>query len=193
MIIVSFKKFVSIGFILSCISLIMFNSSCKQGNGYSKEVATLDSLKVQLNKADSIISKADTVLINKDCSHIMVTLELIKMSNKDTMSSAAAGIFRDFNKIRWSLQTFLGKKNVIKSEINKSIGQITHLSHDLQNGLIKADSVSIYYNFELKRATELVETVRFAIADINNQLPIYKVVAPQADSLVSRLKNHESI
>jgi hypothetical protein len=193
MTIVSMKKLVNIGFCLFSFSLIMFNTSCKQGNGYPKEVATLDSLKVQLNKADSIISKADTILINKDCSHTMVSLELIKSSNKDTMSSGAAGIFSALNKVRWSFQTFLGKRNVIKSEISKSIGQITHLSHDLQNGLIKADSVSIYYNFEVKRATELIETVRFAIADINSNLPIYKIIAPQADSLISRLKNHESI
>jgi hypothetical protein len=188
--IITLRKFVNISFFLFCFSFILFSTSCNIGNKYPKEVKSIDSMKVQLHKADSLIVKVDTVPLSKACIHIMITMESVKMSGKDTMSKGAAEILRNFNAVRWSLQTFLEKKNVIHSEIGKSVDQLTHLSHDLGNNLIKADSVGFYYNFEIKRASELVEAVKFGIADVNNQLPMYNMIAPQADSLISRLKNH---
>ncbi|HTB06373.1 MAG TPA: hypothetical protein VK806_05415 [Bacteroidia bacterium] len=193
MITINLRKLINLGLCLFSILFVILISSCKQGGGYKKEVATLDSLKTQLKSADSLITKIDTVVINKDCNHIMIDLDFVQMLHKDTMSAGAAQTFRDINSVRWFMQKFMGKRNVIKFEINKSMDQLSHLSHDLGNNLIKADSVQFYYGFEVKKASELIETVKLAMVDIHNQIPLYGLIAPQADSLVVRLKNHHGI
>src|ERR1700722_19292759 len=120
MITVNLKRRINLGLCLFSILFAILISSCKQGGGYKKEVATLDSLKTQLKSADSLITKIDTVVINKDCNHIMIDLDFVQMLHKDTMSAGAAQTFRDINSVRWFMQKFMGKRNVIKFEINKS-------------------------------------------------------------------------
>lgn len=187
------KPVKKICFIASLAGMCFFNTSCTQNTKYVKEVKTLDSLATQVRKADSLLSAVDTAKIKNYTNHIMVSVELIKMAHKDTMSAEAAAVFRSFTAIRWSLETFMGKRAVMQTEMHKSATQLAHLSHDLEHNLLKADSVSVFYNYEVKRAKELVETARFSLQTLNTQLPLYEQVVPQADSLIERVKKHEDI
>jgi hypothetical protein len=184
----------SIGIVIGAVAVIAtITTSCNMGSKYPKETAALDSLAREVHKSDSMLNKVDTVTIKKDCDHIMIALGLVKMAHKDTMSEGAATIFRNINQVRWEMEVFMGKKASIQGEIAKAEHQLSTLSHDLKNGNIKADSVQFYYSFEVKRASELSEAVRMALSNINGQFPLYNMMVPQADSLVSRIKNHQSL
>ncbi|HTA81950.1 MAG TPA: hypothetical protein VK783_03395 [Bacteroidia bacterium] len=181
----------------SLICLVVFialsNTSCKQSNNYAKQTATLDSLNKAVHAADSVLSMVDTVRIKKCTDHITIALELIKMAHKDSMSKTSAEIFRNYSSVRWELLTFSGRRSFMLIEMHKSMDQLTHLSHDLKNNLIMADSVPIYYNQEVKRASLLIESEQMGMAKLNSQLPLYNLIVPQADSLISLIKNHKDI
>ncbi len=189
------KNKLTLTVMLFCIGSIIAhtNTSCKQGNNYTKQTATLDSLNRLVHIADSALTVVDTVKIKNCNDHIMTALELIKMAHKDSMSKSSAEIFRNFSAVRWELATFLGRRTVMLIEMRKSMDQISHLSHDLKFNLIKADSVPIYYQQEVKRASLLVESEQIGMAKLNSQLPLYGLIAPQADSLISLIKNHKDI
>jgi len=174
-------------------SVVIFSTSCKHGADYIKQTKTLDSLTSLVHKADSTLTVVDTVTIKKCADHVMVSLQLIKMAHKDSMSKGAAEIFRNFSSVRWQLETFMGRRNVMMIEMRKSMDQLTHLSHDLKLDLIKADSVPIYYGAEAKKATLLIESEKIGIQTLNTQLPLYYLIAPQADSLISLVKAHKEI
>jgi len=175
------------------LALCLFNTSCKPSVDYTKQVAVLDSLSKSLHIADSSLTKVDTVTIKTDANNIMKDLELIKMAHKDSMSKGAAEIFRNFSGVRWQLETFMGRRTVMRIEMGKSMGQLNHLSHDLKNNLIKADSVGLFYGAEVKKAGLLIESEKASIEMLNGQLPLYNLIAPQADSLISLVKNHKEI
>ena len=187
------KYIKAVGWISVITGLSLLGTSCKMGNKYPKEVAVLDSLKVQVHKADSVITAVDTAKIKQCNAHITGSIGLLKMLHRDTMSAGAAEVFRNFSGIRWSMEGFLGKRAVMRTEMQKSIDNLTHLGHDMKNGLIKADSVSFYYNFEVKRATELIEVEHISMQTLNSQLPLYTLVAPQADSLIALVKQNKKI
>src|SRR6185312_8607713 len=116
-----------LGIVSLAVVAALCGTSCKMGNKYPKETAALDSLNIQVRKADSVITNIDTAKI-KDCNaHITGSIELLKMAHKDTMSAGAAEIFRNYNSIRWNLETFMGKRAVMRSEMKKSMDQMTHL------------------------------------------------------------------
>lgn len=188
------KAFKTSCFAISGLAIIMIvTASCKHENQYPKETATLDSISNALHSTDSLLTKADSVKIKKCVDHVIIDLDFVKMLNKDTMSHDAADIFKNYNATRWELQRFLGKRTVISREIKKSITQINHLSHDMQNGLVQKDSVMIYYNFEAKKGRELIEAAKFGLDVVKVQMPINELITPAADSLINRLKNHQKI
>ncbi len=173
--------------------IALTNTSCKRGPDYTKQVAVLDSLSKVVHKADSALSLIDTVTIKKDADHVMMSLELIKMAHKDSMSKGAAEIFRNFSSVRWQLETFMGRRTVMRIEMHKSVDQLNHLSHDLKLNLIKADSVPMYYSTEVKKASLLIESEKIGVQGLNNQMPLYNLIAPQADSLIALVKSHKDI
>src|ERR1700739_4186502 len=170
------------------ISVVMFSTSCKHGGDYIKQTKTLDSLTSLVHKADSTLTVVDTATIKKCANHVMESLQLIKMAHKDSMSKGAAEIFRNFSSVRWQLETFMGGRAVMLVKMRKSVDQLTHLSHDLKLDLIKADSVPIYYGAEVKKATLLIESEKIGVQTLNAQLPLYYLIAPQADSLIALVK-----
>ena len=179
--------------LFACSIIALTNTSCKRAPDYTKQVAVLDSLSKVLHKADSALSHIDTVTIKKDADHVMMSLELIKMSHKDSMSKGAAEVFRNFSSVRWQLETFMGRRTVMRIEMHKSVDQLNHLSHDLKLNLIKADSVPMYYSTEVKKANLLIESEKIGVEGLNTQMPLYNLIAPQADSLIALVKSHKDI
>jgi len=171
--------------------LILSTVSCNHGPSYPKETATLDSLKKVLSSTDSMLINVDSLNIRKCINHVIITLDEVKMLTKDTVTRGAGQIFKSFADTKWELQTFLSRRTVLKQEIPKSIAQVEHLSHDLKNNLVNKDSAMIFYGFEVKKASELIETAKLGLAAVKMQLPLNEIIAPQADSLINRLKNHQ--
>lgn len=170
-----------------------FATSCKHGNQYPKETASLDSVSKALLSVDSLLQKTDSVHIRKCVNNVIIAQDYIKISGTDSMSKGATDILKAYGNTRWELQIFLGRKPILVAEIKKSVDQLNHLSHDLKNGIIKNDSAMIYYNYEMKKASELVEASKYGLQMVKMQLPLNEMISPQADSLVNRLKNHEKI
>src|SRR5689334_5688732 len=84
-----------------CVALMTVNTSCKHQNQYPKETAILDSIVKAIQSTDSLLSKTDTLSIKKRVDHVVVTLDYVKILNKDTVSHSAAEILRTFNATRW--------------------------------------------------------------------------------------------
>jgi len=188
------KKLIITGFNIILIVFIgIMNSSCSNRNLHATQTSALDSIATLLNKTDSVLSKTDTALIKKCVSHIFITLEDVQMNNKDTVSKGASEILRSFNSVRWELQTFLGKQSVLKIELMKSAEQLGNLSHDIKINRLPADSLTIYYDYEMKKAKLLLESAQQSMNSVTTQMPLYNLIVPKADSLINRLRNHQNI
>jgi hypothetical protein len=179
--------------LLCCASIALVNTSCKHTNQYPHETATLDSISKILVSVDSLLEKTDSVHIRKCVNHVVIDQDFVKGSGMDSMSKEATQILKTFSNTRWELQIFLGRKPVLHYEIKKSVEQIDHLSHDLQKGLVQKDSVLIFFAYEMKKATELAEAGKYGLEVVKVQVPLNEMVAPQADSLITRVRNHEKI
>jgi len=179
--------------LIACVFTALLTTSCKHGNQYPKETATLDSLNKVLLSTDSLLRKTDSAKIKKSVDHVIITMDYVHMLAKDTVSSSARDILKTFGSTQWELQIFLNRQAILKKELPKSIAQIDHLSHDMKNDLIKKDSAMIFYDFEVKKAKELIEAANYGLGEVKMQMPILELVAPQADSLINRLKNHQKI
>jgi len=186
---IKFFALVSIG----CAGIMLANVSCKHGNEYPKETATLDSLSKILVAIDVPLQQADSVKIRKCVNRVIIAQDNLQMLEKDTMSDGAKDIFKAYSNTRWQLQMFLGRRAILHNEILKSVKQIEHLNHDLANGLIQKDSVNTFYNLEYKKAIELAESSKYGLDMVKMEVPLNEMVQPQADSLVARLRNHQKI
>ncbi len=184
-------------FIIAFASIcILMNQSCTSRNLHPEKTRALDSIVIALNKADSTLSRSDTVLVRKCVDHIFVTIgqvQRVVTEKKDTISKNATEILRNFNGIRWQLQTFLGREPFLRMEIQKSEERIKNLSHDIRTNRIPTDSVNIFFNLETKTAIELLETARHGFNSLDTELPLYNLIAPKADSLINRLSNNKGI
>jgi hypothetical protein len=180
-------------FVLSLFSLfvILQNTSCIHANKYPKETQMLDSMQVFIAKADSAVKIIDSAKITNYAEQVEKDDQLLHLFHTDTMSSGAANIFRNFNAVRWSLLTVAGKRGPLVAELEKSQKQLKHLSHDLQHGLVTADSVEFYVAFETRRASELMQVSDMSVNDVNKQIPLYNALNPKADSLIALLKEHK--
>lgn len=181
------------GFIAGMASMLLFGVSCTHTNEYPKETASLDSLGRALIKTDSMLRAVDSVRIRKCVNHVIITIDYVNQLNKDSMSSGATEILKSFTNTRWQLQIFLGRLPILKQEIRKSVKQVANLSHDMRIGSVKKDSAMIFYNYEIKKAGELMETANYGLEMTKTEVPMNEMIAPQADSLVNRLKNHQRI
>jgi len=182
-------------FALSLFSLfvILQGTSCVRGNKYPKETRMLDSLQILVVKADSAVITIDSAKLTGYGNHILNDMQLLQMGHVDSMSSASADIFRNFNQVRWALVTTAGKRGPLLTELNKSQKQLIHLSHDLQHNLVPADSAQFFISMESKKASELVQVTNISIQSIASELPRFLLLAPKADSLISLVQNHKKI
>lgn len=180
-------------FALSFFSLLVVlqNTSCMHGNKYPKETQMLDSMQIYVAKADSAIKTIDSAKITGYANNVMKDNQMLQIAHLDSMSPGASSIFRGLNGVRWSLLTVAGKRGPLIKELEKSQRQLDHLSHDLRHNMVSADSVGFYVAFETKRASELVQVAEMSAEDVSKQVPIYNMLKPKADSLISLLNNHK--
>jgi len=171
--------------------IILQNTSCTRGNKYLKEIQMLDSMQTFITKADSAVKAIDSAKITGYVHQVEKVDGMIQMEHADSMSPGASSIVRSFNAVRWSLASIAGKRGPLLRELEKSQAQMKHLSHDLHDNLVNKDSVSYYVAFETKKASELVEVSNFSVATMNQEIPVYNLLQPKADSLMSLLKDHK--
>lgn len=165
--------------------------SCTSGNKYVKETRMLDSMGVFVTRADSAVKIIDSTKLANYAHQVEKDDQLIHLANLDSMSPGATAIFRDFNSVRWSLLTIVGKRGPLIRELEKSQQQMKHLSHDLQHNLVKSDSAAFYVAFETKKAAELVEVANISVSDAGKQTSMYTALLPKTDSLMTLLQAHK--
>ncbi len=186
-------KYASLSLFLLSLFVMLQSTSCKFGNKFPKETRTLDSLQILVIKADSAVKLIDSAKITGYATIVMNDNQLIQMAHLDSMSPSSADIFRQFNKVRWDLLTVAGKRGPLLIELRKSQKQLDHLSHDITNNLVAKDSVPIYVGFESKKASELVQVSNISVAEVNQEIPKFTMLAPKADSLMTLIKEHKKI
>lgn len=175
------------------LAIAICNFSCTLHSRYRNEIRTLDSLKAAVISADSNIREIDSAKLKQCSNHVIIITDFIKILHPASMSDSATAVFRNLGEVRWNLETIIGKRTALNNEMKKSSTQLARLSHDLKNNLLPADSVPTYFKYEFKRATELTQTAGRIMSEVKTQMPLYTLIAPQADTLIARLKNHRDI
>ena len=184
-------KYTALALSFFSLLLILHGTSCSHANKYPKETQMLDSMQLFIVKADSAVKTIDSAKITNYAHQVEKDDQMVQLSHTDSMSPDASSILRDLNAVRWQLLTIAGKRGPLLKELEKSQKQLKHLSHDIQNNLVNADSVEFYVAFETKRASELMQVSAMSVNELSVQIPMYTTLAPKADSLILLLKNHK--
>ena len=183
----SFQLFVIMASVVSLAIL----SSCNTPK-HPKEMASLDSLKVALDKAGEVLLKMDGKKADSCYHTIQRQLKFIQQNYRDTMTKEVALFLSDYHAIKEPLE-MLGKNyDELKKQVVYTVNQLKNLSHDLQHNLVEEDKVKTYVETEEKEAKQLASTIESMVDEAEEQLPKFEKMQPRVQRMVDSLTTLES-
>lgn len=171
------KTFILFLLLVSAAGLCMVSCS-DNSERYKKEIAELDSLVKELDKAEIQFKAIDSEKVALTYGGLDELMEQTTELIKDTLQKDEAILLSDFRSIKKPLREFKMRSSILKTEIVVTKDQLTHLSHDLKNGLLKEEDISKYVQSESDLAKTLIQSLNIISTIIPQQLAKYDSLKP---------------
>ena len=162
---------------------VLLFSSCNNSHVYDKYVKELDSLKVVVEQSVSNFKTIDSVACYNAYSKQFTYASYINVNLRDTVSKSTAEALQTFYMLGKNMVNYLAMRSIWLAEAQKSITQLTNLSHDLKNKSVEDEEAIEFINEEKKEAEKIIaelkentEAIRFQIEQFNLTLPIAEEV-----------------
>ena len=162
---------------------VLLFSSCNNSHVYDKYVKELDSLKVVVEQSVSNFKTIDSVACYNAYSKQFTYASYINVNLRDTVSKSTAEALQTFYLLGKNMVNYLAMRSIWLAEAQKSITQLTNLSHDLKNKSVEDEEAIEFINEEKKEAEKIIaelkentEAIRFQIEQFNLTLPIAEEV-----------------
>jgi hypothetical protein len=166
-------------FLIGLVALTLYTSSCKNSNHYAKQVKELDSLKVVLQEALVNFNTIDSAKCYQAYAEQFTYSTFINANLMDTVSRQTAENLQLFYATGKNLVNFIAMSPKWKEEAQKSIKQLTDLSHDLKNGSVEDEEAIEFLSEEKREADKIIEELktntelmRFSLETFSKSLPI---------------------
>ena len=176
----------SVSFLVGFIALTIYVSSCKNSNQYAKQVKELDSLKVVLQEALVNFNTIDSAKCYQAYSEQFTYSTFINANLRDTVSRQTAENLQLFYATGKNLVNFLAMSPKWKEEAQKSIKQLTDLSHDL-NGSLEEEEVVEFLSEEKIEADKIIEELKSNTELMRYSLESFSKTLPTAQETVKKL------
>ena len=180
----------SIVLIVLFFAVVIFPSCNKPAN--PKAIASLDSLKILVDKAGEELEKMDARKADSCYKNIQRQLKFIQQNYRDTMTKAVAMFLSDYHAIKEPLEMLSRNYTELKRQVTYTSNQLKNLSHDLQHNLVEKEKITTYIETEMKEAERLIETANSLIDEAEEQFPKYDKLQPRVQHLVDSLMTLES-
>ena len=177
----------SVSFLVGFIALTIYVSSCKNSNQYAKQVKELDSLKVVLQEALVNFNTIDSAKCYQAYSEQFTYSTFINANLRDTVSRQTAENLQLFYATGKNLVNFLAMSPKWKEEAQKSIKQLTDLSHDLKNGSLEEEEVVEFLSEEKIEADKIIEELKSNTELMRYSLESFSKTLPTAQETVKKL------
>ncbi len=174
-------------FLVGFVALIIYVSSCKNSNQYAKQVKELDSLKVVLQEALVNFNTIDSAKCYQAYAEQFTYSTFINANLRDTVSKQTAENLQLFYATGKNLVNFLAMSLKWKEEAQKSIKQLTDLSHDLKNGSIEDEEVIEFLSEEKIEADKIIEELKSNTELMRYSLESFSKSLPTAQETVKKL------
>ena len=176
-------------FLIFTIIGISFFSSCNHSHTYDKYVKELDSLKVVVEQSVANFKTVDSTVCYNAYSKQFTYASYINVNLKDTVPRNTANDLQTFYMLGRNMVNYLAMRPVWLTEAQKSITQLTNLSHDLKNGSVEDEEAIEFINEEKKEAEKIIGELKENTEAIRKQMEQFAKTLPTAESTVKRLNN----
>lgn len=177
---------------LSLVVIIGLMTACGS-NEYMQEVATIDSLQIELDEA--VLTYQQWDIDSLDAIHatmqkqINIAKDLIR-AGRDTLSLEDGITLGDYKSSSKVFRDVKSKSVHFQSEIKVSESQLTNLKKDLQNGTIaNKDSIKLYMDAEKEAVGQLIETLNQNNKKFELGMMKYEALYPKVTALLEELRN----
>lgn len=181
-----------------CLGLLaqLLLASCSS-TPYTKEIAVLDSVRVQLDSAEAEVSKLDTARIGPMVRQIEYDLRYVEvfyrgMPREATIDKQAATILSDYRSVRKPLRTSYAEVPKLKADIDYAQEQIENLTHDLEKDLVAKKDVEQFVKNEKGEAEKAIQNAKYVTILLKDVFPRYDQVSPVVRAYVDSLKAVEA-
>ncbi len=166
---------------------VIYFSSCNNSHTYDKYVKELDSLKIVVEQSVANFKTVDSVECYNAYSKQFTYAGYINVNLKDTVPRSTAEALQTFYMLGRSMVNYLAMRPVWLSEAQKSISQLTHLSHDLRNGSVEDKEAVEFINEEKKEAEKIIEELKENTEVIRVQMEQFALTLNVAEEVVKKL------
>lgn len=166
---------------------ISFFSSCNHSHIYDKYIKELDSLKVVVEQSVANFKTIDSTACYNAYSKQFTYASYINVNLKDTVSRSVANDLQTFYMLGRSLVNYLAMRPVWLTEAQKSIMQLTNLSHDLKNGSIEEEEAIEFIGEEKQEAEKIIGELKENTEAIREQMEQFTKTLPTAELTVKML------
>ncbi len=165
-------------------STLLLVSGCGNGDAYKMEVGGLDSLQVQLDKAEQAFLSLDSSRASQTLSEVNKKLGRLNELITDTLSREEAQLLSSYRGIKKPLKEFTQKYSGTKKEITVTRKQLQDLRHDLSKGIMKKEDADFHFKKETGLATLLINSLKLSSDAVPVFLERFDLLNPKIDSLV---------
>lgn len=166
---------------------ISFFSSCNHSHIYDKYIKELDSLKVVVEQSVANFKTIDSTACYNAYSKQFTYASYINVNLKDTVSRSVANDLQTFYMLGRSLVNYLAMRPVWLTEAQKSIMQLTNLSHDLKNGSVEDEEAIEFIGEEKQEAEKIIGELKENTEAIREQMEQFTKTLPTAELTVKML------
>ena len=114
----------------------------------------------------------------------------INVNLKDTVSKSTAEALQTFYLLGKNMVNYLAMRPVWLAEAQKSITQLTNLSHDLKNNSVEDEEVVEFINEEKKEAEKIIAELKENTEAIRIQMEQFTLTLPVAEEVVKKLNKN---
>lgn len=176
-----------------CIIIISL-VACRQTT-YEHEIASIDSLLVQLDTLDLMHRRIDTsdfATLGKEFTENLAFVQKTYTLKEDTMPKDVAMLMSEYRGLKKPAKGFKDKYQRTAEELNFAKSQLADLRHDLQNNLLD----SVFVDEMLTDEKEAVKSISSSLEELKMSSDYTKKkreeLEPKIDSLIQVLKEEKS-
>jgi len=162
---------------------------------YDHEIATIDSLLVQLDTLDLMHRRIDTTdfaTLGQEFTDNLSFVQQAYTNREDTMPKDVAMLMSDYRSLKKPAKGFKDKYQRAAEELSFAKNQLADLRHDLQNNLLD----SVFVEEMLTEERQAVKAVSSSLEELKISSDFTKKrreeLEPRIDSLIQVLKEKES-
>jgi predicted nucleic acid-binding Zn-ribbon protein len=180
-------KNTSIAFIAGLFVTLILGTSC--GTKYPKEMAAIDTLQTEVNKAVTELKTIDSVKVERVYTEIKDDITFIQKNYTDTLTLEMAEFLGEYNSLLKAIGSILKEYTELSNELSFTGGQLKNMKHDLEYNIVNEEKVKEYYAREEEAIKRNVESTIVMINAAKLKLEMFEKMNPQIKKLIESVKN----